>query len=176
MRKDFSSHSLVERTFGIPFASIDSDTNLSMNQAEKLVGTIAHVLNKPKVNKITNTVVSGHGLIQPRVSVDIKDERRTIFSRLFAGAGGTDLYANAISDVYQDNFDEGIYTGKGIYDVEVFYDVLKDTIPENSVLSHDLLEGSYLRCGLASDILLMDGYPSNYISYRKWLLLLKLSI
>ena len=147
--------------------TIDSDTNLSMNQAEKLVGTIAHVLNKPEVNKITNTVVSGHGLIQPRVGVDIKDERRTIFSRLFAGAGGTDLYANAISDVYQDNFDEGIYTGKGIYDVEVFYDVLKDTIPENSVLSHDLLEGSYLRCGLASDILLMDGYPSNYISYRK---------
>ncbi len=147
--------------------TIDSDTNLSMNQAEKLVGTIAHVLNKPKVNKITNTVVSGHGLIQPRVSVDIKDERRTIFSILFAGAGGTDLYTNAISDVYQDNFDEGIYTGKGIYDVEVFYDVLKDTIPENSVLSHDLLEGSYLRCGLASDILLMDGYPSNYISYRK---------
>ena len=147
--------------------TIDSDTNLSMNQAEKLVGTIAHILNKPEINKITNTVVSGHGLIQPRIGVDIKDERKTIFSRLFAGAGGTDLYANAISDVYQDNFDEGIYTGKGIYDVEVFYDVLKDTIPENSVLSHDLLEGSYLRCGLASDILLMDGYPSNYISYRK---------
>ena len=147
--------------------TIDSDTSLSLNQAEKLVGTIAHVLNKPEINKITNTVVSGHALIQPRIGVGIKDERKTVFSRLFAGSGGTDLYANAISDVYQDNFDEGIYTGKGIYDVEVFYDVLKDTIPENSVLSHDLLEGSYLRCGLASDILLMDGYPSNYISYRK---------
>ena len=147
--------------------TIDSDTSLSLNQAEKLVGTIAHVLNKPEINKITNTVVLGHALIQPRIGVGIKDERKTVFSRLFAGSGGTDLYANAISDVYQDNFDEGIYTGKGIYDVEVFYDVLKDTIPENSVLSHDLLEGSYLRCGLASDILLMDGYPSNYISYRK---------
>ncbi len=147
--------------------TIDSDTSLSLNQAEKLVGTISHILNRPEVNKITNTVVSGHALIQPRVGVDIKDERKTIFSRLFAGAGGTDLYANAISDIYQDNFDEGIYTGKGIYDVEIFYDVLKDAIPENSVLSHDLLEGSYLRCGLASDILLMDGYPSNYISYRK---------
>ena len=147
--------------------TIDSDTSLSLNQAEKLVGTIAHVLNKPEINKITNTVVSGHALIQPRIGVGIKDERKTIFSRLFAGSGGTDLYANAISDVYQDNFDEGIYTGKGIYDVDVFYDVLKDAIPENSVLSHDLLEGSYLRCGLASDILLMDGYPSNYISYRK---------
>ena len=147
--------------------TIDSDTSLSLNQAEKLVGTIAHVLNKPEINKIINTVVSGHALIQPRIGVGIKDERKTVFSRLFAGSGGTDLYANAISDVYQDNFDEGIYTGKGIYDVEVFYDVLKDTIPENSVLSHDLLEGSYLRCGLASDVLLMDGYPSNYISYKK---------
>ena len=147
--------------------TIDSDTSLSLNQAERLVGTIAHVLNKPEINRITNTVVSGHALIQPRIGIGIKDERKTIFSRLFAGSGGTDLYANAVSDVYQDNFDEGIYTGKGIYDVDVFYDVLKDTIPENSVLSHDLLEGSYLRCGLASDILLMDGYPSNYISYRK---------
>lgn len=147
--------------------TIDSDTSLSLNQAERLVGTIAHVLNKPEINRITNTVVSGHALIQPRIGIGIKDERKTIFSRLFAGSGGTDLYANAVSDVYQDNFDEGIYTGKGIYDVDVFYDVLKDTIPENSVLSHDLLEGNYLRCGLASDILLMDGYPSNYISYRK---------
>ena len=147
--------------------TIDSDTSLSLNQAERLVGTIAHVLNKPEINKITNTVVSGHALIQPRIGIGIKDERKTIFSRLLAGSGGTDLYANAVSDVYQDNFDEGIYTGKGIYDVDVFYDVLKDTIPENSVLSHDLLEGNYLKCGLASDILLMDGYPSNYISFRK---------
>ena len=147
--------------------TIDSDTNLVLNQAEKLVGTIAHILNKPEINKISNTVISGHGLIQPRVGVNLKDERKTIFSSLFAGSGGTDLYANAVSDIYQDNFDEGIYTGKGIYDVEVFYEVLKDSIPENSVLSHDLLEGSYLRCGLASDIILMDGYPSNYISYKK---------
>ena len=147
--------------------TIDGDTSLSLNQAEKLVGTIAHILNKPEVNKITNTVFAGHALIQPRIGVKLQEERKTLFSRLFAGSGGTDLYANAISDVYQDNFDEGIYTGKGIYDVAVFYDVLKDTIPENSVLSHDLLEGNYLRCGLATDIILMDGFPSNYISYRK---------
>ena len=78
--------------------TIDSDTSLSLNQAEKLVGTIAHELNKPEINKITNTVVSGHALIQPRIGVGIKDERKTIFSRLFAGSGGTDLYANAISE------------------------------------------------------------------------------
>ena len=79
----------------------------------------------------------------------------------------TDSYVNAVYDVYQDNFDEGIFTGKGIYDLEVFSKVLKDEIPENTVLSHDLLEGSYLRCGMASDIMLMDGYPTNYLAFKK---------
>lgn len=79
--------------------------------------------------------------------------------------GGTDLYTNAVSDIYYDNFDEGIFTGKGIYDVQIFHKVLCDEIPENTVLSHDLLEGNYLRCGLATDILLLDDYPSKYISY-----------
>lgn len=81
------------------------------------------------------------------------------------GSGGTDLYANAISDVYQDNFDEGIFTGKGIYDLEVFHGILEKQIPENTVLSHDLLEGSYLRAGLVSDIFLIDGCPAKYNSY-----------
>lgn len=80
--------------------------------------------------------------------------------------GGTDSYTNAISDTYQDNFDEGIFTGKGIYDVNVFYTCLNKEIPENKVLSHDLLEGSYLRCALVSDILLMDGYPTSYTSFK----------
>lgn len=79
--------------------------------------------------------------------------------------GGTDLYTNAVSDIYYDNFDEGIFTGKGIYDVQIFHKVLCEEIPENTVLSHDLLEGSYLRCGLATDVLLLDDYPSKYISY-----------
>lgn len=79
--------------------------------------------------------------------------------------GGVDSYTNAISDIYQDNFGEGIYTGKGIYNLEVFYNVMKNKIPENTVLSHDLLEGCYLRCGLSSDIMLLDGYPSGYKSY-----------
>ena len=79
--------------------------------------------------------------------------------------GGTDSYTNAVSDIYYDNFDEGIFTGKGIYDVEIFHNVLCEEIPENTVLSHDLLEGNYLRCGLATDIVLLDDYPSKYISY-----------
>lgn len=146
--------------------TLDSDTKLNLNTAEELVGAMAHILNKPDVDKITNTVSSGHALIQPRVGINIMSERRSMFTRIFAGSGGTDLYTNAVSDIYQDNFDEGIYTGKGIYDLDVFHEVLKDVIPENSVLSHDLLEGNYLRCGLATDVVLMDGYPSHYLAYK----------
>ncbi len=146
--------------------TIDSDTNLVMDSAFKLIGAISHILNWPEVDKIKNIVFKGHGIIQPRVNLDINNGRKTLFARLFAGNSGTDLYSTAVSDVYQDTFDEGIFTGKGIYDLETFYEVLKDSIPENKVLSHDLLEGNFLRAGLANDIYLMDGFPSSYNAYK----------
>jgi len=90
-----------------------------------------------------------------------------LFTKIYSGLGGTDSYVNAIFDVYQDNFGEGIFTGKGIYDLNIFSKVLKNEIPENTVLSHDLLEGSYLRCGMVSDVMLMDGYPTNYLAFKK---------
>ena len=103
--------------------------------------------------------------MQPRVGINLDISLKTIFTKIFAGAGGIDNYTNAISDIYQDNFKEGIFTGKGIYDLRVFSKVLSKEIPENTVLSHDLLEGCYLRCGLVSDIVLMDGYPTKYTSF-----------
>ncbi len=145
--------------------TLDADTDLVLNSAFELVGAMAHILNKPVLDKEKNIVVEGHALIQPKVGIDLIASRKTLFTKIFAGSGGTDLYTNAISDVYQDNFGEGIFTGKGIYDISVFEQVLKNEIPENTVLSHDLLEGCYLRCGLASDILLMDGYPCKYNSF-----------
>ena len=91
---------------------------------------------------------------------------KTYLLKFLQDLDGVDSYTNAISDIYQDNFEEGIFTGKGIYDVSIFSEVLENQIPENTVLSHDLLEGSYLRCGLSSDIMLMDGYPSSYCSFK----------
>ena len=145
--------------------TLDADTELPLNSAFELVGAMAHILNKPVIDKKENVVIGGYALIQPRVGVSLDISYKNLFTQIFAGAGGTDCYTNAISDTYQDNFCEGIFTGKGIYDLEVFSKVLKNEIPENTVLSHDLLEGSYLRCGLASDILLIDGYPSKYTSF-----------
>lgn len=146
--------------------TLDSDTTLTLDSAFRLIGTIDHILNRPVVNKIKNIVVDGHGIIQPRIGINIESGNKSFFSRIFSGDIGTSIYANAISDFYQDNFDEGTFTGKGIYDLDVFDKVLRNSIPENKILSHDLIEGSYLRCGLASDILLMDETPSNYISYK----------
>lgn len=145
--------------------TLDSDTNLVLETAKQLVGTMAHILNMPVLDKRKNVIIEGHALVQPRVGVELNSSKKSLFTKIYAGTGGTDSYANAISDVYQDNFDEGIFTGKGIYDVQLFHKILHNEIPENKVLSHDLLEGSYLRCGLASDILLLDGTPFKYSSY-----------
>ena len=145
--------------------TLDADTDLSLNSGIELIEAMAHPLNKPVIDKEKRVVTEGFGIIQPRVGIDLETSMKSIFAEIFAGDGGVDSYTNAISDIYQDNFGEGIYTGKGIYNLAVFSEVMKDRIPENTVLSHDLLEGCYLRCGLASDIMLLDGYPSGYSSY-----------
>ena len=145
--------------------TLDADTKLVLNTAFQLVGAMRHILNTPVINKQKNIVIDGYGIMQPRVGIDLISSQKTKFTKIFAGSGGTDPYTNAISDTYQDNFGEGIFTGKGIYNVGVFSEVLGEAIPENTVLSHDLLEGNYIRCGLVSDILLMDGYPTKYNSF-----------
>ena len=145
--------------------TLDADTNLPIGSAKKLIGTIAHPLNKAVIDKEKGIVSEGYGLIQPRIGISIAGANNSLFSKIYAGQGGIDTYSAAISDVYQDLFGEGIFTGKGIYELRVFHDVLDNAIPENSILSHDLLEGSYIRTGLATDIELVDGYPAKYNSY-----------
>ena len=147
--------------------TLDADTDLIINSAFEMIGAMSHILNKPVIDDKKNIVIDGYGIIQPRVGINLQISNKSLFTKIFAGTGGIDNYTNAISDIYQDNFNEGIFTGKGIYDLKVFSKILKNRIPENKVLSHDLLEGSYLRCGLSSDVIVMDGYPTNYISYIK---------
>jgi len=147
--------------------TIDEDTQLSLNSAKELVAIISHPLNKPVLSKNGKVVKSGYGLIQPAVGLDIEAANSSIFSKVFGGFGGLDIYTNAISNLYQDLFGEAIFTGKGIYDVELFDKLIGDKVPENLILSHDLLEGSFLRTGLASDVEVQDGFPSNFIAYTK---------
>ena len=144
--------------------TLDADTQLVLNTGLELIGSMSHILNKPEIEN--GIVTGGYGIIQPRIGIGLEDAAKSKFTKIYSGSAGTDSYTNAISDIYQDNFEEGIYTGKGIYNLEVFSQVLKNEIPENTVLSHDLLEGSYLKCGLASDIMLMDGYPTSYAAFK----------
>ena len=126
---------------------------------------MAHPLNKPVLNDEGTRVIDGYGLMQPRIGISVDSASRSFFSLTFSGQTGVDPYTTAVSDVYQDLFQEGIFTGKGIYTPEIFNKVCSDAIPENSVLSHDLLEGSFVRAGLVSDIELIDGYPAHYIGF-----------
>ena len=145
--------------------TLDSDTNLSLNSAGRLVGSMSHILNLPVIEY--GKVVNGYGIMQPRIGLDLDVKRKTKFAKIYSIPGGIDFYTNAISDIYQDYFKEGIFTGKGIYDVDVYNQILENEIPENTVLSHDLLEGNFLRLGLLTDVMLLDGYPTKYISYMK---------
>ncbi len=145
--------------------TLDADTNLILDSAKKLIGAISHPLNRAIYDEEKGIVTGGFGIIQPRIGIDIESANYSIFTRIFAGPGGIDAYSSAISDVYQDLFSQGSFTGKGIYDLRLFKSIFKNRIPDNSILSHDLLEGSYLRTGLATDIELIDRYPGKYSSY-----------
>ncbi|MGD0389711.1 MAG: glucoamylase family protein, partial [Tepidisphaeraceae bacterium] len=142
--------------------ALDSDTQLPRDSARQLVGTMAHPLNHPHYDPKLGRVTRGYGILQPRVAISIPSASRSRFARLFAGEPGIDPYTHAVSDVYQDVFGEGSFIGKGIYDVDVFQRAIGGRLPENRVLSHDLLEGAHVRSGLVSDVLLFEEYPSSY--------------
>ena len=142
--------------------TLDADTRLLRDDARCLVGTMAHALNRP-VADASGRVVEGHALLQPRVTPMLPAVgRETLHQWIFSGHAGIDPYAFAVSDVYQDLFGEGIYTGKGIYDLDAFERALKGRVPENTLLSHDLFEGLFARAGFVSDVELFESYPSSY--------------
>jgi cyclic beta-1,2-glucan synthetase len=147
--------------------TVDADTELNKGTAHELCGIIAHPLNKAVVDESRSRVIDGYGIIQPKVGVRMENALATRFSKLFAGLTGIDCYSSQTYDLYQDYFEEGIFTGKGIYDVDAFHTVLGKKLPENAILSHDLLESCYLRAAYAGDIMLMDGFPTTPIAFFK---------
>ena len=143
--------------------TLDADTKLPRRAVRRLVGKMAHPLNRPRVDARTGRVVEGYGILQPRVTPALSTGRAgSSFQHIFSGPGGIDPYAFVVSDVYQDLFGEGSYSGKGIYDVDVFEAALEGRIPENTVLSHDLLEGIFAGAGLVSDIEVVEEFPTRY--------------
>ncbi|HVS88329.1 MAG TPA: glucoamylase family protein [Candidatus Acidoferrum sp.] len=156
-------HPLVQLA-GVRYViTLDADTRLPRGAASRLVGTMAHPLNRPRLSARNGRVVEGYALVQPRITPSLPIDREGSLSQnIFSGPGGIDPYSSAVSDVYQDLFGEGSYTGKGIYDIDAFEAALAGKVPENALLSHDLFEGIFARVALATDIELFEEFPSRY--------------
>ena len=147
--------------------TLDSDTRLPRGVARELIGIIIHPLNRPTFDPRAGRVTEGYGVLQPRISVTFMSAAGSLFARLYSGHTGVDPYTTAVSDTYQDLFAEGIFTGKGLYDVDAFIAALEDSVPENALLSHDLFEGLHARVALVSDVELVDDYPSSVLSHAR---------
>ncbi|MEP7346372.1 MAG: hypothetical protein ABI877_13970, partial [Gemmatimonadaceae bacterium] len=147
--------------------TLDSDTMLPPDAAPDLVGTLAHPLNRAHYDAASGRVVRGYGILQPRVGVSLPSAHRSRFAAIHSGHPGIDPYTTAVSDVYQDLYGEGSFTGKGIYDVDAFELATSGRFPENTLLSHDLIEGSYSRAGLVTDITVYDDYPTRYLTHAR---------
>jgi cyclic beta-1,2-glucan synthetase len=147
--------------------TLDADTRLPRDAARKLIGVALHPLNRPRPGPEPGSVASGYGILQPRVSVTTASAAGSLFARLFAGHTGVDPYTTAVSDTYQDVFGEGLFTGKGLYDVDTFTAALEGRVPENSLLSHDLFEGLHARVALVTDVEVVDDYPSSVLAHAR---------
>jgi cyclic beta-1,2-glucan synthetase len=153
----------AERLTGIQYViALDADTGLPRDVARVLAATLAHPLNRPCYDEARGRITEGYGILQPRVGVTMASISRSRYARLFGGRAGIDPYTRAVSDVYQDVFEEGSFIGKGIYDVDAVQRAIGGRLPDNRVLSHDLLEGAYARSGLVSDVMLVEDFPSSH--------------
>ncbi len=147
--------------------TLDSDTQLPRDTAAKLVGTMAHPLNRPVFDPDSGIVKWGYALMQPRIGISMESAAKSRFSRVYSGQTGFDPYTTAVSDVYQDLFGRATFTGKGIYDVAAFERATRGRFPDNTLLSHDLIEGEHVRAGLVTDLEMIDDYPSRYQAFSK---------
>ena len=143
--------------------TLDADTRLPRDTVRRLIGKMAHPLNRPRVDAAAGRIVEGYGIMQPRVTAAMPvDNDGSLFQRVFSSTSGIDPYSAAVSDAYQDLLGEGSYTGKGIYDVDAFETALAGRVPEGAILSHDLFEGVFARAGLVSDVEVVEDFPVRY--------------
>ncbi|MCK4451301.1 MAG: cellobiose phosphorylase, partial [Anaerolineae bacterium] len=147
--------------------TLDADTSLPRDSARRLIATLAHPLNRAEFDPDSSAVVAGYTVLQPRVEIKPNSANWSLFTRVFTQDTEVDLYTRAVSDVYHDFFGEGLYAGKGIYDVAAFDHSLAGRVPDNALLSHDLFEGIHGRGGLVTDVVLYEDYPPHYLVYAR---------
>ena len=152
--------------------TLDTDTQLPRDAAKTLIGIALHPLNQPQIDRTSRRVTEGYGILQPRVSVTMSSAAGSVFARVYAGHTGVDPYTTAVSDTYQDLFEEGLFAGKGLYHVDAFKATLDGRVPENALLSHDLFEGLHARVALVTDLEVVDDFPASVLAHarrqRRW--------
>ncbi len=149
------------------FLALDSDTVPLLETVQELIGTAAHPLNLPVVDETTGRVRSGYGIFVPRVSSDLSSVTKTPFAKIMGGQGGIQAYDPVSPDLYQDLFGESIFAGKGLINAALFYKLAASLFAEETVLSHDILEGALLRACYVSDVEFLDSFPATALSYFK---------
>ncbi|MCE5293090.1 MAG: hypothetical protein LLF94_00565 [Chlamydiales bacterium] len=153
--------------------TLDSDTQLSKNQGKSLIGILSHPLNSPVLHKDGKKLDRGYTIIQPMVCTDFPHAKNSRFLEIFSDPSVIDPYTHAVSNIFQDLCGEGSYHGKGIYDLKAFHSILSGRYPIEHVLSHDLIEGAYVRVGFTASVCLFDLFPDNYLSLikrqRRWI-------
>ncbi len=153
----------VQKPQGVRYVlTVDADTRLPLGSIKDLIGTAAHPLNRAQVSPTERRVVAGYGVLQPRITPLLPAvEEHSLYREIVTAGSGVDPYAAAVSDLHQDLFGEGLFTGKGLYDLAAWEEVMQDRVPQDAVLSHDLFEGLFARCGLVSDVELFEDFPSH---------------
>lgn len=164
-KEEYFHVATVDSSLNIKYIiALDADTKPGLGSIPLLIGTMAHPLNNPVLNTSHTKVIQGYGIMQPKVTFDISLESQSTYSQIFAGLGGYDVYSSVVPELYQDVFGESNFYGKGIYDLAIFNEVIvNNNLPTNRILSHDLLEGSYLRCGHVSDVDFYDDFPNDFL-------------
>ncbi|MDR0917062.1 MAG: hypothetical protein LBN02_07745, partial [Oscillospiraceae bacterium] len=145
--------------------TLDEDTRLTVGSAREMIGAMGHPLNAPVIDPQKRAVTRGFGIMQPRVVTELAASTATGLTRLFSGRGGLDPYGGAGGDVYASLCGAGTFVGKGIFDADAYLATLDNRFPNETVLSHDILEGAVLRCGFIGDVQLTDGFPASSAPY-----------
>ncbi|MBQ2841713.1 MAG: hypothetical protein IJE72_01600 [Clostridia bacterium] len=143
--------------------ALDADTGLVFDSARDLIAVAEHPLNRPVIKD--GRVISGYGIIAPKTEISLKSTNSSVFGRMMAGDSGITAYDSPAGERYQDLFGEGIFCGKGLIDVEAYYRLLDSGLPHETILSHDIVEGGFLRVGYVPEIQITEGMPKTVLSY-----------
>ncbi len=145
--------------------ALDADTVPEFDAVRELVAIAEHPLNRPVIDKKAGRVTAGYGIIVPSAVRKLDCEDSTSFANLTADMNTGSFYGKLCSEKYHDLFDEAIFCGKGLIDVDAYDAFMTGNFPKETILSHDIIEGGYLRAGFASDVTVSESIPMSAQSY-----------